>query len=106
MERMAARHRLGKFLLRRGLVYPGSNWTIWFWRWLDGVEWEQAEDVATVAEHRWAVEQREERLKAVDDELERHLAVELGVFGEVNLAHAAGTEAFHNPIMGQGGTDH
>ena len=39
-------------------------------------------------------------------EFQRHVAVELGVFGLVHHTHAALAEFFKNAIMGNGLTDH
>jgi transposase len=36
-----SRHRFGKLLLRRGLHYPGRNWTRAHRQWVDSLEWAQ-----------------------------------------------------------------
>jgi transposase len=48
--RTDARHRLSKFLLRWGLRYPASNWTVRFWTWLKGVKFSRPEQ-AKVFQH-------------------------------------------------------
>jgi transposase len=49
---VAARHRLAKFLLRRGRIYTqGSKWTQRFWRWLRGLEAFQNPVDRTTFEH-------------------------------------------------------
>lgn len=38
----AARHRLGKFLLRHGRTFHhGKNWTLKFWTWVGGQKFER-----------------------------------------------------------------
>ena len=39
--RIASRHRLGKFLLRHGLRFAGSNWTKAHWAWIRQQSFEQ-----------------------------------------------------------------
>ena len=50
IDRTRARHRLGKFLLRHGMVWRGGdNWTLKHYRWLDGLRFEDAALRATFA---------------------------------------------------------
>jgi transposase len=64
---LRARHRLGKFLLRRGLVWrPTKAWTQAHRRWLRSLMFEQAADQAVLNDYRLAVEQLEARLETVD----------------------------------------
>jgi transposase len=60
---MRARHRLGKFLLRRELRWegPGSSWTQAHWRWLEGIEFADAASCAVLADHLGAVRALEGR---------------------------------------------
>lgn len=68
---LRARHRLGKLLLRRGLVWrTGRAWTQAHWRWLRGLRFEQGADQAVLTDYRLALEQLEARLATVDAALE------------------------------------
>jgi transposase len=65
-----ARHRLNKFLMRRGFVYRvGKNWTQRHRQWLRSLKFE---DVATrtVFEDYLIVEQGEERIRSLESRLE------------------------------------
>jgi transposase len=53
---MRARHRLGKFLLRRGERYPGSAWTGAHLRWLHALRFDDRCSQATFADYLAAVE--------------------------------------------------
>src|ERR1700752_2678365 len=46
------RHRLGKLLLRRGLHYPGRNWTRAHRQWLVGLAWTDAAEGAVGGAYR------------------------------------------------------
>ena len=50
------RHRLGKLLLRRGLHYPGRNWTQAHRRWIDSLTWTHAAERAVVDDYRLAID--------------------------------------------------
>ena len=66
-----ARHRLSKLLLRRGLVYrSGKNWTQAHRRWLRGLSFEHKSLEIVFADYLLAIEQLEERRRALDIELE------------------------------------
>jgi len=66
-----ARHRLGKLLLRHGLVYRvGRNWTQAHRRWLRGLAFEQAALKVIFDDYLLAVEHLEERQRGLDTELE------------------------------------
>jgi transposase len=60
---MRARHRLSKFLLRRGLRYTGGrcSWTPGHRQWLRGLRFEIPPDQATFDSYLLAIEQIEER---------------------------------------------
>ena len=53
---MRARHRLGKFLLRRGERYPGTAWTLAHLKWLRALEFDDACSRAACADYLAAVE--------------------------------------------------
>lgn len=69
---MAARHRLSKFLLRRSIRYTqGNNWTRRHHEWLRGLRLDRPVDQAVLNIYLQAVEQTEERIKAIDEQLEQ-----------------------------------
>jgi transposase len=63
------RHRLGKLLLRRGLHYPGRNWTRGHRQWIDGLAWTHAAERAVVDDYRLAIDHTEARLRELDARL-------------------------------------
>ena len=66
-----ARHRLQKFLLRRGLVYrEGKSWTNKHDAWLRRLRFERPAERSTFEHYLLVVEQAVERVKALDDEIE------------------------------------
>jgi transposase len=65
-----ARHRLGKLLLRRGLIWEGTAWTQKHWAWIRGLKWETPEEEAVVADYQLGIEQVQERLKTLEAKLE------------------------------------
>lgn len=69
---MRSRHRLGKMLLRRGLRYPGTHtWGAVHRQWLKTICFEYEGERVVFADYLFAVEQLEERLKALDAALAR-----------------------------------
>lgn len=62
-----ARHRLGKFLLRRAITFtPGKRaWTLAHRRWLESLRFENPVDSVVVADYLLAIEQIEQRLKSL-----------------------------------------
>ena len=65
------RHRLGKMLLRRGLIYrDGHAWTLRHRGWLRSLRFEEPTDQVVLEDYLLALEQMEQRLKALDRELE------------------------------------
>jgi len=74
-----ARHRLGKLLLRRGLIYSHSkkNWTRDYYQWLRRLKFDNPIDQRVFDEYLAAVEYFDERLKGLDAELERASQSEL-----------------------------
>lgn len=66
-----SRHRLGKMLLRRGYSYrQGQAWTLRHRRWLRELEFPEAIDRTVLQDYLRGMEQLEDRLKALDQELE------------------------------------
>lgn len=64
-----ARHRLAKMVLRRGISWPGKDWSQAHRQWLRGLEFEHAADKAVFADYLLAIEQLEERLRTLDDKM-------------------------------------
>jgi transposase len=64
------RHRLGQLLLRRGLHYPGRNWSRAHRQWVDSLSWTQPAERAVVADYQLAIDQLEARLLELDTRLE------------------------------------
>lgn len=64
-----ARHRLGKLLLRRGLHYPGRNWTRAHRTWIDTLRWSQAAERVVVEDYLLAIDHVEARLLELDAQL-------------------------------------
>jgi transposase len=65
------RHRLMKMLLRRGRIYrDGRTWTQRHRSWLRGLRFEQPTDQVVLEDYLLALEQMEQRLKALDREVE------------------------------------
>src|SRR5262249_38426501 len=80
---LRARHRLGKFLLRRGLGWHATKaWTQAHRRWLRSLSFAEAADQAVLTDYRLAVEQLEARLETVD----------------AALVATAQTEPFRQPV--------
>jgi transposase len=64
---LRARHRPGKFLLRRGRIYAqGSAWTQRHAAWLASQVWEDEPDELVFQDYRLAIAQLEERLRGLD----------------------------------------
>jgi transposase len=66
-----SRHRLGKLLLRRGLIYHGSNWTKRHREWLDQLPWPHLAERHVMMDYRLAISQLEARLTEIDRLLEQ-----------------------------------
>ena len=65
-----ARHRVTKFLLRRGENYSrGRNWTEKHRRWLRQIRMEQEHDQQALACYLWAVEQLEQQMEHLERKL-------------------------------------
>jgi transposase len=73
----AARHRLGKFLIRHGRLYSsGRRWTQRFWAWMAKLVFEREGERLTFEHYVAAVQHLVERRAALDRELVRIAAVE------------------------------
>jgi transposase len=66
---LRARHRLGKMLLRRGLVHGGKAWTQAHCRWLRSLSFDQDADRAVFDDYLRAIEHLEERLRGLEEKL-------------------------------------
>jgi len=65
------RHRMSKFLLRRGMIYPkGKNWTKRHRAWLRSLSFEDRSSQVTFEQYLIGIEQLEERLRGVEAEIE------------------------------------
>jgi len=69
---MRARHRLGKFLLRRELRWegPGSSWTQAHWQWLRRIEFADGASAAVLEDYQAAVVALEQRRSASERAIE------------------------------------
>jgi transposase len=67
---LRSRHRLGKLLLRRGLIYHGRNWTKRHREWLDQLSWPHVAERHVVRDYRLAISHNSARITEVDRLLE------------------------------------
>ena len=65
-DRMRARHRLGKFLLRHGLSHGGKAWTLVHNRWLSTLRFEHEASQSTFDDYFRAVDAADERILSLD----------------------------------------
>jgi len=73
-----ARHRLSKMLLRRGRVYRDSKpWTLKHRRWLRSQVWEHPADRTVFEEYLLAIEQLEDRHRALETAIEEQARQEI-----------------------------
>lgn len=72
VDLMRARHRLGKFLLRRHCIYRETkhHWGTRHWAWLEQLRFDDPMSQATFDSYMLAVQQLEERLRQLDAQLE------------------------------------
>ena len=72
VDLMRARHRLGKFLLRRHCIYRETkhHWGTRHWAWLEQLRFDDPMSQATFDSYMLAVQQLEERLQQLDVQLE------------------------------------
>jgi transposase len=64
------RHRLGKMLLRKGLIYRGEAWTFRHRLWVRGLRFEYPAEQSVLDDYLLAIEQLQERLKGLDEKIE------------------------------------
>jgi transposase len=66
-----ARHRLARFLMRRGLKYPaGKHWSLGHLKWIKNLRFEEDRDQMVLDEYRLALEEETERLKKFQEKIE------------------------------------
>jgi len=63
------RQRLGKLLLRRGLHYPGKNWTRSHRAWIASLSWEHDAERHVVDDYQLAIDHLDARLGELDARL-------------------------------------
>jgi transposase len=63
---LRARQRLGKLLLRRGLIYHGKNWTKRHYEWLCQLPWPEPAERHVVTDYRLAIAHTETRITEID----------------------------------------
>lgn len=70
-DETAAKNRLTKFLLRKGVHYPGKNaWTAKYWKWLSELKFELDADQIIFDNYLTAVRQISERVAALTTKIE------------------------------------
>ena len=66
-DQLRARHRLNKFLLRRGMVWrDGSRWTQRHGSWLRSLQFEHPADRRVFEDYLWTVDEAQERIARLD----------------------------------------
>lgn len=65
------RHRLSKFLLRQGRRYEGNKWTQKHWSWIRSQVFADKNSEAVLGEYLVAIEQELERIKRLDERIEK-----------------------------------
>jgi transposase len=72
-----ARHRLLRFLMRRGLRYGlGKNWSLGHMKWIKQQRFEDDRDQMVLDEYRLSLDEQSERLKKFQDKIEELAARE------------------------------
>lgn len=76
-DQLRARHRLGKFLLRRGLRAAAGikNWTAKHWQWVKTLRFEHAAQEATYLDYLHEVEHATERVARLERGIEQAIEV-------------------------------
>jgi transposase len=70
-DQQRARHRLSRFVMRRGMRYlGGKNWSLGHQKWIKGIRFEDERDQMVLEEYRLAVEEQTERLKKYQEKIE------------------------------------
>ena len=66
-DQQRARHRLNRFLLRRGMKYrAGKAWTGAHLKWIKAIHFEEAQAQAVLDEYRLALDEQTERMKRLE----------------------------------------
>jgi transposase len=68
-DRQRCRHRVGQFLLRRGLHFPRCHWTQTHRAWINSLVWTHAAERTLMEEYLLALDQIDARLLALDQQL-------------------------------------
>jgi len=70
-DQQRARHRLARFLLRRGLKYRiGKAWTRGHLQWIKGLRFDDSRDQMVLDEYRMALDEQTERLGNFEEKIE------------------------------------
>jgi len=70
-DQQRARHRLARFLMRRGYRYlGGKNWSGGHLKWVKGIRFEDDRDQMVFDEYRLAIEEQTDRLKKLQSKIE------------------------------------
>jgi transposase len=70
-DQQRARHRLARFLMRRGIKYTeGKNWSLGHLKWIKGIRFEDNRDQTVLDEYRLALDEQTERLKKFQEKIE------------------------------------
>lgn len=70
-DQQRARHRLARFLMRRGLRYrEGKNWSLGHLKWIKSLRFEDDRDQMVLEEYRVTLEEQTERLKKFQVKIE------------------------------------
>lgn len=73
-----ARHRLARFLMRRGIRYRfGKNWSLGHLKWIKSLRFEDDKDHMVLDEYKTALDEQTERLKRLQQKIEELAAHEL-----------------------------
>lgn len=71
-DQQRARHRLGRFLMRRGLRCPaGKNWSLGHLKWIKSLQFEDGRDQMVLDEYRLALQEQSERLEKFEETIEK-----------------------------------
>lgn len=66
-----ARHRLLRFLMRRGMRYGlGKNWSLGYMKWIKHLKFEDERDQMVLEEYRLSLDEESDRLKRFQDKIE------------------------------------
>jgi transposase len=68
-DQLRCRHRLGKFLLRRGLSFSGQSWSVAHRAWLKKLQFEHSADRTVFEDYLRAIEQVEQRIEMLDEKM-------------------------------------